>query len=503
MTYPEAIEWMAKRANMELPKSEETPAERIARERKEKATAAARAAAYYYYEELYGEKGEKALAYLAKRGIDPETATAFGMGYSPSAEGLLDALTAKGYSTETMLSAGLIAKNGADFLAGRLIIPIINGKGAVIGFGGRSLDAETQPKYKNTGGTILFDKRYNLFAINLFRKNLVTEKFDSLILVEGYMDVISLYQAGIRNAVASMGTSLTPEQCAEIRKQVALVYVFFDGDTAGRTATIRSLDLLESVGLEVRVVIPDEGLDPDDTVKKSGKEGIIKLIDGALPLTEFKIKTVASEFDVETPEGRRKFALGCVPILKKLDPISRNSYIKMVSDISGLSPESIANSILNSDKAEAAPKKEAPQDVASPEERMKKEAARFILASAAALKDYVGADALDPAYFEQYPFLKAVYGYICSCVEKKKRPLFGDIVDLAEGDGEEIELFRTALDNLSEAALEAHYKGCIDKLESKKRKERSDEILSLLKSMKDGEEKQKLQRELIALTKKK
>lgn len=509
MTYREAIEWLAKRAGMTMPE-EEDPKARQARKQRESALAAAKEAAHFYFEVLRSERGEPARSYLAERGIQSKTVTEFGLGYSPDYDSLPRYLSSKGYSVETMLYAGLVTRNDqgriSDFQAKRLIVPIINARGQVIGFGGRVIEKDKFPKYKNTSGTALFDKRRTIFGLNRIRKLQQSEDQKALILVEGYMDVISLTQAGIVNSVASMGTALTPEQCKELKRFVNLIYVCFDGDAAGQSATWRSLDLLKEAGLEVKVVSIPDGMDPDDAVKKGGKEGFSVLLDRALPLIEFKLQTVAARYRLDSPDGRNKFAKAALAVLHDLDEITRDVYIQVVSEMSKLSPESIANSLrdyrVETPRSRPTQAEESPAEdgfVLTPELRARIIAARYLLSSVFAHKDYVTIDALQASYFD-YPVHKSIYEYLMRCVSARRRPVIGDLYDLLpEGRGE-IDKMIEAIDKVSLDKQLTYYQECIRQLDAGKVQKRKKEIIEALKTATDPDTVQALKEELRKLT---
>lgn len=473
MTYAEAVEYLAKRAGMALPE-EESPEAKKAREMREKGLAANKIAARFYFDNLKKPQGAVALDYINKRGLSLQTAVEFGIGYSIDAEGLSAHLKAAGYADDTMRYAGLVsAVEGGrliDFQSGRLIIPIINASGQVIGFGGRILEKGKQPKYKNTSGTPLFDKRRTLFNINMIKKLQRTKNISSLILVEGYMDVISLAQAGIKNVIASMGTSLTTEQCNEIKRYTNKVFVCYDGDAAGQGATWRSLDMLKNTGLEVRVVKMPEGLDPDDTVKQFGSNGYLKYVDDALPLIEFKIKTISERYNLTTMDGKNKFAKAVLSVFADLDDIERDIYVKQVSSLSGLSEDAIKNGL---DEYLVRPvknvAKEEKPDVAlveqTPEFRAKIIACRYVLSSVLQLKNYVGADDLKASYFTYDPH-KLIYEYILRCVEKATTPIMGDLFDVVPEHHDEIDKIIAALGNVPIPQQEAYYKDAIFKLKN-------------------------------------
>ncbi len=492
MSYGDAVEWLAREAHMDVPENDD-PEFKERQIKREKLVAVNRAAAQYFYSCLKRSDAREVLDYMDKRGLSSETRIIFGLGYSPDGYGLLNTLTKAGFSKETMISAGLVNEDGYDPLAKRMIIPIINARGQVVGFGGRTLQKDAKPKYRNTKGTLLFDKRRNLYNINLFKKTQTEEKHASVILTEGYMDVISLYQGGIHNVVASMGTALTPEQCREMHKYVPLVYVCYDGDSAGQNATWRSLDLLVEEGLEVKVMSLPDGMDPDDTIKKTGVEGFRKLMREALPLNEFKIRTIASKYDVKTIDGREKFARATLPVLTEMDAISRETYSKLVSDISGLSSDSLLASVGSATEADVSARNKT-RDRSEGDSDLG--VRRFVLASAIELKDYVKIEDLKEYYFNS-DVHKAIYKYIRERMEKKDHPpRKGDLFDLAEDGNAEIAEVIASTEKVAVDKQAEFYKACINKLERETSQAEIQRIVEELKTA-QGEQKTALERELM------
>lgn len=496
MEYQEAIEWLARRAKMDLP-SEETEQERRARIERDKALEVSKLAARYYFDTLRSPQGEPALRYIYDRGLSESITIEFGMGYSTDFYSLPNYLTKLGYDTKTLQNAGLITQTDdgkmLDFFGGRLIIPIINARDQVIGFGGRTLDKEKMPKYKNSSGTVLFDKRKVLFGINLIKKLQQMQKVDDIILVEGYMDVIALRQAGIKNAVASMGTALTVEQSKQLRKYTNTVFVSFDGDSAGQLATWRSLDILVNAGLEVRVIRMPNGLDPDDTIKKEGKDGYLRYKTEALPLIDFKIKTLASKYNLHTADGKNKFARGALDILAPLDPIAKDLYIKEVSKISGLSEESIANSLsvmMGSPHIATTPKTAAP----TPENNARVIAARYLLGAILDGKSFAKATDIHPDYFD-LPQHKEISEYILDCSRNSARPILGMLYDIIE-DKTEVDLIRDATLGVPVSEQQNYYISCIDTLQKSVLEKKRAELLEQIKNAQDEHTKDLLKDEL-------
>lgn len=284
---------------------------------------------------------------MTKRKVSGSIARKFGLGYSPEEwDALYNHLRKKGYDDEILLDSGLIlkGKNGGyyDRFRGRIIFPIFDLRGNVIGFGGRVLDNST-PKYMNSPETLVYNKRKNLYGLN-FAKNSGQKR---IIVVEGYMDVISLFQFGIINTVASLGTALTESQGRILKKYAEEIIISYDADTAGMAATMRGLDLLNDIGCNVKVLIIPEGKDPDEFVKKNGPEAFNKLVENALSLVEYKIKALKSTIDTNTTEGKINFLNKAADLLSKIDNnMEREMYIKKISKEYDISQESIYAEIL-------------------------------------------------------------------------------------------------------------------------------------------------------------
>ena len=301
--------------------------------------------ANYFHQNLKSDAGRLAREYLAKRGISMQTATIFGMGYSLGRNQLVAHLASKGYSKENMQEAGLVdmTQSGGvvDTMAGRLIVPIINNIKQVVAFGGRVLD-DSKPKYKNTRDTVLFNKSREIFGQHSIKRLKLETAVKELVVVEGYMDVISLFQSGVKNAVASMGTSLTQDQAKLIKRYVDKVVICYDGDSAGQNATMRGLDILYNHGLDVRVVSLPDNLDPDEYVRKYGKDSYLKMLIEAKPLFEHKLSTLAKSYDLKSPQEKGKYAVEAMKIIKPLgDPAMIEAYIGYVAKLTGLPSDTL------------------------------------------------------------------------------------------------------------------------------------------------------------------
>ena len=304
LSYPDAVRFLAKRAGLEVPEDE---AYQSQYQKQERLWALCKDAARFFHQKLLEPCGEQARAYIIKRGLSKATVTRFGLGFSPNEwSSLLDTMTGKGYSREEILEAGLAVsgKNGGmyDRFRNRLMFPIIDIRGNIIGFGGRVMDDST-PKYLNSPETLIFNKRKNLFALNIAKKS----KQGRIILTEGYMDAISLHQYGFDCAVASLGTSLTEEHANILAKYTDQVVLTYDGDEAGQNATRRAIPMLEKTGIQVKVLRMQGAKDPDEFLKKYGADRFSLLLDQSENQAEYRLESLKRKFDLTQDEQREVY----------------------------------------------------------------------------------------------------------------------------------------------------------------------------------------------------
>ena len=283
LDFAEAVEKLAKENGIEISIGGKRNSD------KEKYYEINKEAARFFYRAFTEEKNP-GYSYMKKRGIDDAILKKFGIGYADDSwDSLYRYFKAKGTDEKVLLELGLISeKNGKyyDKFRNRVIFPIINTSGKVIGFGGRAI-GEAMPKYLNSPENIIFQKKNNIYALNISKQDVGREGYG--ILVEGYMDVISLYQHGVRNVGASLGTALTENQARLLKRYTKKVVLSYDADAAGRNAALRGIDILSGEGIKVKVLHVTDGKDPDEFIKKNGKEAFIKLIDGALPMIDYKL----------------------------------------------------------------------------------------------------------------------------------------------------------------------------------------------------------------------
>ena len=338
LSYPDAVRFLAKRAGLEVP---EDGTNQSQYKKKERLWALCKEAARFFNDQLKTPAAAEARAYVAKRGLSASTVTRFGLGFAPNAwSALLDAMTAMGFSKQELLEAGLVLKNEKkgtlyDRFRNRLMFPIIDVRGNVIGFGGRVMDDST-PKYLNSPETIIFNKRRNLFAMNIVKKS----KQGFIILTEGYMDAIALHQYGFDCAVASLGTSLTQEHADMLSKYTNEIVLTYDGDAAGQNATARAIPMLEKTGLRVKVLRMQGAKDPDEFLKKYGADRFRLLLQGSENQAEYRLRSLQMKFDLSSDEQKVEFAKQAADLISTYSTaVEREIYGARAAEMAGLTPE--------------------------------------------------------------------------------------------------------------------------------------------------------------------
>lgn len=308
-------------------------------------------AARFYFTNL--SKGKNpGYDYLRKRGLDDKTIKKFGLGYSQKSwNDLIDYLLSKGYDKEDLVECGLVnhkqeSNKYYDRFRNRVMFPIFDYRGNVIGFGGRVLD-DSLPKYLNSPDSIIFNKRFNLYGLNFSRKNIINR---TIVLVEGYMDLISLFQYGVRNVVATLGTALTEQQGNLIKRYADTAIISYDSDEAGIKAALRAIEILSKIGLNIKVLNLRDAKDPDEFVRKYGLEEYKKAIDEATHYIKFKIDHLKKSFNLDKDEERVKFGKEASKIIKELkSPVEVDYYTNYIAKQINISTESIKKEIYGKD----------------------------------------------------------------------------------------------------------------------------------------------------------
>ncbi|MBR3598309.1 MAG: DNA primase, partial [Lachnospiraceae bacterium] len=342
-SFPEAVQHLAERAHIELPQSELSGRDRAKEQYKNTLREMNKTAANYFYYLLTTERGAYAREYLAGRGLTQETINKFAIGYADIYENdLYKYLKAKGFTDDQMKDSGLVdiyeGKGGRDKFWNRVMVPILDINGKVIGFGGRMLgNSDGVPKYINTKETDVFDKSRNLFAMNIARRS----KRRGFIICEGYMDVIAMHQAGFDNAVASLGTAFTMGQANIIKRYSDDVYLAYDSDDAGTKATLKVISMLRSMGITTRIIDMKPYKDPDEFIKNLGKEAYEERIDNAITGIEFEVRTISKNYKLKDPQDKSNFANDVAKRLSAIeDPVARHSYIDTIAQEYGFDRDS-------------------------------------------------------------------------------------------------------------------------------------------------------------------
>lgn len=345
--FPEALKKLADRAHIDLPEPEKSAQVLVAEQLKARLFEIHNVAGRFYHDVLQSEEGTFARNYMEKRKLQTNISRKFGLGYAPDRRNaLMEHLQEKGYAVDDMLKSGLVIenkdKNGYhDRFRGRLMFPIFDAQGRVVGFGGRIL-GRGEPKYLNSPETILFSKSRNLYGLNFAR----AARKKELVLVEGYMDMISLYQAGFHNVVASLGTAFNQEHARTLKKFAKDVILLYDSDEAGTNAALRAIPVLTANGFHVRVTQVPNGKDPDEFIKQNGALEFSKVLLNAVHYISFEIACIQKKYNLNNPEHKVRFATEAADILSKLDnAIERNVYAGEVSRMTGVEEGAIRSEI--------------------------------------------------------------------------------------------------------------------------------------------------------------
>lgn len=344
--FQDAIEILAEKAHITLPKIEVSESEQRYINLKERVLEINKFTSEYYHDNLYGTNAKIAQDYVKKRRLDNTTLKKFQIGYSGNFDDLYQELRKKGFSDEEIYESKLVLKSKSgrsnDVFKNRLMFPIMDTKDRVIAFGGRTLDdtkpKSINPKYINSFDTICYSKTRSLYALNVAKK---TSK-DYLIMVEGYMDAVSLHQRGIDNAVASLGTALTEAQGRLLKRYKSKIIIGYDADGAGQTATMRGLEILQNIGFDIRILQLEGAKDPDEFIVKYGSGKFEQFLKNAISLVEFKVKKLKESLDLEQANDKIKFLNEVSKILLKTkSKFEKEVYIEKISDTYGISREAI------------------------------------------------------------------------------------------------------------------------------------------------------------------
>ena len=503
VSFYDAVKILADKVGMQLPEVRLDPKFAQKKEHSEVLKQLMRDVARYYRNNLIDEKkGEEARKYLASRGIDDETSKRYGLGLSLDGESMVGYMRRKGYMLKDLQECGLIANPDRpyDAFANRIIVPIMNGMGDVIAFGGRIYHGEKDvAKYKNSTNTTLFDKGRTLYGVNFIKrdKKLNGVAYKELILVEGYMDVISLGAAGIKNAIAGMGTALTEGQAREISRLTENLYVCYDGDGAGRHASVKNVDILSQYIQNVKVVSLDDGKDPDETVRDEGYEGFMKHVSEALPVVEYKLNLCADANDLGSVNGRAKYVQSALKVLKGIDnKAEREVYMAVVSKLSKVSV-----STLTAEIGTVRPKREEPVKENVEEKQAKNlRASRFIVNRLLNNEVYTDLGKVKREWLANDTH-KKIFDFVLS--EPEKQASISKMYDVLGYDDEEVNCVLGINLHFSDKGREAdYYNDCLLALANESISQKLGEAKERYNTLSDSAERNACLVEISALTKK-
>lgn len=343
LTFPEAVEFLAKRVGMQVPEENRNDPES---RRREQLLRLNKDAAKFFYKQFLSPAGQIAQDYALRRELTPATVKKFGLGYAPDTwDSLVKSMRELGYSDSLMLQAGLVrnGKRGGvyDTFRNRLMFPVFDVRGNVIGFSGRIL-GDGEPKYMNSPETPVFNKSKNLFGLNLAKKT----KLGYIILCEGNVDVVAMHQAGFDNAVASLGTSLTPEQARLLSRYVNEVVIAYDGDNAGQKATARAISILEKLDVRVRVLTMTGAKDPDEYIKKFGADGFKNLLEKSEDHADYSLRKIYDKYDLSVAENKLNFLKEAEEFVSSFSgKAEREVYAMRIADMVGVSAQAVREDV--------------------------------------------------------------------------------------------------------------------------------------------------------------
>ncbi len=350
-----ALEMLAKNAGLEMPTSEEGEEMRRKKRERDRMYQIIKLTTEFYYNNLQNNKNTPQAKYLQSRGINDEMIKKFQIGASLNFDDLPKYLLKNGFKAEELIAAGVVGRGEYglyDFYGGRLIFPICNGFGDVVAFSGRSVEAAPEhTKYKNTAQTLIFNKSEILFGFNFLRELKKQHMLDTVIIVEGHIDVIMCHQAGITNTIGCMGTALTTLHARKIKQLADDVILCLDGDNAGNNATYKAIDTLKEVGLNVRVVRLEGAKDPDEYIKKFGKEKFVQYLDTATDCVDFVLKDSAKKYNLNSNADKNNYIQEALKYISKFStPAEQEIYLELVQKLVKIPIDALRKSMTKTDR---------------------------------------------------------------------------------------------------------------------------------------------------------
>ncbi len=353
LDFMDAVKLLAERAGMQIPESFGAQQHKEVQQKKNRILSALDFAYKHYMENLYSKDAKVAQDYIKLRKFTRHELEDFKIGYSKNWTDIVDYLKSKGFTEEEIIDAGIASKKDnrlIDCIGGRLVFPIFNSFNECIGFSARALEKTDFAKYKNTAETLVFQKGRVVFGINLLKAQKQQQLLNKIILVEGQMDVIAMHKSGFKSAVACMGTALTKDHIAELKKYNRNIYLCFDNDSAGEKANIRAIEMFRNEDVNLKVVKLSEGKDPDEVLNNVGKEKLSEMIENAIPYMEYLIEYYKNKYDLDDAEQKGKFVKDILKEISKLgSPTLFEPYLEKIRDITNIPIEILRRDIEKTD----------------------------------------------------------------------------------------------------------------------------------------------------------
>lgn len=501
LSFMDAVKLLAKDAGLSLPTNFNNDEELKKLRLKEKVMHALEDATTFYQNNLKGEQGGVAREYATSRHFSSDILQHFRIGFSKDFGSLITYLKGKNVSEETMKEAGLIETSSSgkiyDVFAGRMIFPIINSFGDVIGFTARVLQKDSQyAKYRNSTQTIVFDKSKTVYNINTIRELKKQGELSQIFILEGTVDVIAAYRAGIKNAVACLGTAITKYHATALSRFVDKVVLCLDGDSAGQKATYKAIDVLREAGLEVRVVRLKENLDPDEFLNKYGADELKEALSSTIDAIEYELQTIRGKYDIKDSYGKSKFISESLDVIKRLETsVQMDIYLKVLSNLSSVSVDILRRDLnrLTGEEQKSLSAEEEKTAFSSPDSLEK--AKKFILSSLCFKKPYAQ-KALDENLSFTNGTYQRLFDFLKNCHKSGKVCTVSSLYDYFDIDSEPLlkEIINTnfqAIDN-----EEDYFNQCLLTLKNGDLKDKQAKLLNSFKTETDAEKRRQIAKEL-------
>jgi len=510
LTFVEAVKYLADSVGLKLPELNQTSQDIKQMKLKQDVLNACKLATNFYKNALKTPNAKVARDYLQKRQLGEDIVEYFNIGYSPDWNSLVNYLSKNGVSDYVMKSAGLteVSESGRtyDVFGQRLIFPILNVYGDTIGYTARTLDPNSKfAKYKNSTQTIVFDKSKTIYNINSIKQLKKEQKIDYIIICEGTIDVIAMYKAGFKNTVACMGTAITSYHATTLKRFTDKIILCLDGDDAGQNATYKAIDVLYDQGLEVKVVKLKENLDPDEFLKKYGKEELSSCLNKAIDAIEYKLLSLANRYNLQDSYQKNKYIQNALEIVDKLDSNSQKEiYLKVISQKVNISIDVLRRDLLGNNATNTQP---PPQNTTLEEQTplvVRQEgylkAVQFVLASIVHKQDYALKNYSLPIKFKN-PSYQKLYDYVKSFYDQNKTYTISSLFDVFDVDeNEDIkQIINFNFDNYENKPV--YFNQCLEKLILLDLNKKQQELTDLFKSEKDLTRRREIAQELYVVTK--